>query len=89
MKVYRIIKLLHRSGEYNIEFVIERRKGIFFKSWKEIFHVEDGSYTRISHKTYKDAETHLLEQYTKQGIGSLVTKAGHVYYVEPYTMNFC
>ena len=80
---------MHDSGERGIEFVIERRKGFFIKRWAEVFHVEDGSYTRISHKTYKNAEKYLLEQYTKQGIGSLVTKAGHVYYVEPYTMNFC
>ena len=38
--------------------------------------------------TYDKAEQYLLDAYTKFGIGSLVTRAGNVYYVEPYTMNF-
>jgi len=84
MKIYRIIKLMHHSGEKGIEFVIERRKGTLFKSWKEVFNIEDGSHKRIPHHTNEDAETYLLENYTKQGIGSLVTKSGNVYYVERY-----
>jgi hypothetical protein len=84
MKIYRIIELMHRSGEEKIEFVIERRKGTILKSWKEVFNIEDGSHKRIPHHTYEDAELYLLENYTKQGIGSLVTRSGNVYYVERY-----
>jgi hypothetical protein len=87
MEIYRIIKLMHRSGEDGKEFVIERRKGLFFKRWKEVFNIEDGRHKRVSHKKYKDAEQHLLDNYTKDGIGSLVTKSGNVYYVERYNMS--
>jgi hypothetical protein len=86
MKVYRIVELRHCSGDDLIQYVIERRKGFLFKRWKEIFHIEDKNYRRISHDSYEKAEKYLIERYTRQGIGSLVTKAGHVYYVEPYTM---
>jgi hypothetical protein len=89
MKIYRIIALMHRSGDHYIEYVIERRKGFLFKRWKEVDHIEDGWYKRISHKTYEKAEQYLLDKYTKDGIGSLVTRSGNIYYVEPYTMNFC
>jgi len=89
MKVYRIVELMHRSGDYNIEFIIERRKGFLFKRWKEVFHIEDDRWKRVSHKTYEKAEQYLLDKYTKDGIGSLVTRSGNIYYVEPYTMNFC
>ena len=88
MKVYRIIELMHQSGDYNIEFVIERHKGFLFKRWKEVFRIEDDRWKRISHETYEKAERHLLDKYTKDGIGSLVTRSGNVYYVEPYTMSF-
>jgi len=88
MRVYRIVALMHRSGE-SVEYVIERRRGFLFKRWKEVFHIEDGGHRRISHTKYDKAEQYLLEQYTKGGIGSLVTKSGNIYYVEPYTMNFC
>jgi len=84
MKVYRIVKLMHRSGENGKEFIIERRKGLFFKRWKEVFNIEDGRYKRVTHKKYKDTEQYLLDNYTKDGIGSLVTKSGNVYYVERY-----
>jgi hypothetical protein len=87
MRVYRIVCLLHKSGENETEYVIERRKGIFFKKWKEIFNIEDGRYKRMSYPNYEQAEKHLLEIYTKDGIGSLVTKSGNIYYVEPYSMN--
>jgi hypothetical protein len=87
MRVYRIVKLMHKSGENGIEFIIERRKGFFFKKWIEVFQIEDGKYKRISHETYEDSEVYLLEIYTKRGIGSLVTKSGNIYYVEPYNMN--
>lgn len=86
MKVYRIVELMHRSGENGREFVIERREGFLFKKWKEVFIIEDGRRTRVSHKKYKDAEKHILENYTKEGIGSLVTRVGHIYYVERYNM---
>jgi hypothetical protein len=76
---------MHHSGEKGIEFVIERRKGLFFKRWKEVFNIEDGRHKRVSHNKFKDAEQHLLENYTKDGIGSLVTKSGSVYYVERYS----
>jgi hypothetical protein len=89
MKIYRIIELMHSSGEDGIEFVIERRKGFLFKRWKEVMHIEDGKSKRISHYTKRDAEMYLLNYYTKDSIGSLVTRSGNVYYVEPYTMNFC
>ena len=88
MEVYRIIELMHGSGEDGIEFVIERRKGFLFKRWKEVKHIENGYHKRISHHTKKDAEMYLLDKYTKDGIGSLVTRSGNVYYVEPYVMNF-
>lgn len=88
MKVYRIVCLMHKSGDYKTEYVIHRRKGIFFKRWKEIFNVEDGIYKRMSYQNYEKAESHLIETYSKQGIGSIVTKSGNVYYVEPYQMNF-
>lgn len=88
MKTYRIIELMHNSGIHGIEFVIERRKGFLFKRWKEVFHIEDDKLKRVSHETYDKAEQYLLDAYTKFGIGSLVTRAGNVYYVEPYTMNF-
>ena len=88
MKIYRIIALMHRSGDHYTEYVIERRTGFLFKRWKEVKHIEDGRYNRISHKTYEEAERYLLDEYTKHGIGSLVTRSGNVYYVEPYTMNF-
>ena len=89
MKIYRIIALMHRSGDHYTEYVIERRKGFLFKRWKEVDHIEDGRSNRVSHKTYEKAEQYLLNEYTKFGIGSLVTRSGNVYYVEPYTMNFC
>jgi len=88
MKTYRIIELMHSSGIDGIEFVIERRKGFLFKRWKEVFHIEDVKLKRISHETYDKAEQHLLNVYTRYGIGCLVTRSGNVYYVEPYTMNF-
>ena len=88
MKIYRIIELMHRSGDHYIEYVIERRKGFLFKRWKEVYHFEDGRSMCISHKTYEKAEQYLLDEYTKHGIGSLVTRSGNVYYVEPYAMNF-
>lgn len=88
MKVYRIVELMHDSGENGKEFIIERHKGFLFKQWKQIFQIEDGKRTKVSHKKYEDAEKYLLEEYTRDGIGSLVTRSGHVYYVEPYTMNF-
>jgi hypothetical protein len=88
MRLYRIVAKMHRSGE-TVEYVIQRHSGFLFKQWKEVFHIEDGRYKRISHTTYDKAEQYLLEQYTKDGIGSLVTKSGNIYYVEPYTMNFC
>jgi hypothetical protein len=88
MEVYRIIELMHSSGEDGIEFVIERRRGFLFKRWEEVRHIENGYHKRISHHTKKDAEMYLLNQYTKKGFGSLVTCSGNVYYVEPYVMNF-
>jgi hypothetical protein len=88
MKIYRIIALMHRSGDHYTEYVIECRTGFLFKRWKEVKHIEDGWLNRISHKTYEKAERYLLDEYTKHGIGSLVTRSGNVYYVEPYAMNF-
>jgi len=88
MEIYRIVKVMHRSGVDGIEFVIERRKGFLFKRWKEVMHIENGYHKRISHYTKKDAETYLLKHYTTGGIGSLVTKSGNVYYVEHYIMNY-
>lgn len=88
MTVYRIVALMHHSG-VKVEYVIERRGGFLFKRWKEVFHIEDGRHKRISHTKYDKAEQYLLDKYTKDGIGSLVTKSGNIYYVEPYTMNFC
>jgi len=83
---YRIIELMHASGEKGVEFVIERRRGFIFKRWKEIFLFENGSHKRISHETYQEAEKHLLGTYTKAGIGSLVIRSGNVYRVERYNM---
>jgi hypothetical protein len=84
MKIYRIIALMHHSGDHYVEYVIERHKGFLFKRWKEVDHNEDGRSMRVSHKTYENAEQYLLDEYTKHGIGSLVTRSGNVYYVEPY-----
>ena len=94
MKMYRIIQLIHGASRYphdsKVEYVIEKRGGFLLKRWKEIRLIENGIHRRISHKTYIDAEDHLMNTYTNgYGIGSMVTKTGNVYYVEPYTMNFC
>lgn len=94
MTTYRIIQLTHGAGgirdNESIEYVIERRVGILFKRWKEVILTEDGQHTRISHKSYNKAEKHLMDNYTRgYGIGSKVTQTGNVYYVEPYTMNYC
>jgi hypothetical protein len=93
MQIYRIIKLAHRAGSSSAtveEWVIERRIGFFFKRWKEIMFIENGKPTRISHKSHKIAEKYLMENYTAgNGIGSMVTRSGNVYYVQPYSMNYC
>lgn len=93
MEVYRIIELRHgagRGGEINIEWVIEKRVGFIFKRWKEIMLIENGKSKRISHTSYKDADKYLMNHYTSgDGIGSMVTKSKNVYYVEPYSLNYC
>ncbi len=93
MTTYRIIELAHgagRSGDATFEFVIEKRVGFIFKRWKEVMLTEDGRHKRISHKTYEKAEQHLMKEYTNGcGIGSMVTRSGNLYYVEPYTLNYC
>lgn len=94
MTIYRIIKLTHgaycATSRIEVEYVIEKRVGFLFKRWKEILLIEDGRHQRISHTSYNDAEKHLMNNYTRgSGIGSMVTSSGNVYYVEPYTMNYC
>lgn len=93
MKTYRIIQLTHGAycdaSRIEVEYLIEKRVGFLFKRWKEIRLIENGRHQRISHETYNDAEKHLMGNYTRgNGIGSMVTQVGNVYYVEPYTMNF-
>lgn len=93
MITYRIIQLAHgagRSGDARIEFVIEKRAGFIFKSWKEVMREENGEHRRIEHESYEVAEKYLMDNYTTGcGIGSMVTRSGNVYYVEPYTLNYC
>lgn len=93
MTVYRIIELRHgagRGGEIQTEWVIEKRVGILFKRWKEIMLSENGKQKRISHPSYKDADKYLMDNYTSgSGIGSMVTRSKNLYYVEPYSLNYC
>ena len=92
MKTYRILKLTHRanSTQSTHEWVIEKQSGFLFKRWKEVMLIENGTHQRISHSSLKSAEKYLIENYTRgNGIGSMVTKSGNVYRVQPYSMNFC
>lgn len=93
MIAYRIIELRHgtgRGGEIQTEWVIEKRVGILFKRWKEIMLIENGTHKRISHTSYKDADKYLMDNYTSgNGVGSMVTRSKNVYYVEPYSLNYC
>lgn len=83
---YRIVEYTHCVNEINtengrsrIEYVIERKT--WLGGWKEITKKELND-TRISHKTYKDAEVYLMTNYMGHGE---CTKIGIEYKYEPYT----
>ena len=81
MTKLRILKLIHNVGNSTngtTEFIIERKT---FWGWKEVMRTELGS-TRISFKTYEEAEKYMFEKYTGHG---RMTISGNVYYYEPYT----
>ena len=80
MKKFRIVQLCHDSysPDRKIEWVIEQKK---FWGWKEVFHIEGPTHKRIRHKSYKEAEKYLFENYTGHGI---CKRYGSFYTYEKY-----
>jgi hypothetical protein len=82
---FRIVQLVHcvnelnkENGNSSIEFIIEKKN---FWGWKEVLKQEIRP-SRISHKTYEDAEAYLMSQYMGHG---MCTINGTVYTYEPYS----
>jgi len=81
MRTLRILKLIHNVGNTinnTSEYIIEQKT---FWGWREVKRTELSS-TRISFKTYEEAESYMFDKYTGHG---MMTVSGNVYYYEPYT----
>jgi hypothetical protein len=84
---FRIVQLIHNvaelsqenRGRASIEYVIQKKN--FWGKWKEVFATEIES-SRISHKTYEDAEAYMLHHYMGHG---MCEKIGVEYEYTPYS----
>jgi hypothetical protein len=77
--IHRVNELSHENGRATIEFVIEKKN--MWGCWKEVF-MKELNPTRISHKTYEDAEAYLFSKYMGHGVCKRINNG---YKYTPYT----
>jgi hypothetical protein len=90
MKKFRIIELVHNVSDLGkensrskIEYIIQKKHWLF--GWVEIFNREETNVSRVSHESYKEAESYMIENYMRDG---MFKKIGCEYHYEAYSYGF-
>lgn len=85
MARFRIVEIIDDSGcsgRRDREWIIEEKR---FWGWREITNLEGPKSKRVTHKTRKEAETYLLDNYTGHG---RCERYGNTYVYTKYSYSF-